>query len=114
MPSYTGSGTILINGCTRYKLYLYEVYKWNVGDTAFLAYKASDEGKLEKVVIKKIRLVGNNSTVGEIRFIYQDTLNSLYNEWDLVNEYTALNLAKQYYERQMFLTMSAIRPCSNW
>lgn len=114
MPSYTGSGTITINGCTKYRLYLYEIYKWQVGDTAFFAPKAQYEGKLEKIVIKKIRLVGNDQTFGAIKFLYQDTLNSLYNEWELVNEYDALNLAKQYYERQMFLTMSAIKPCSNW
>lgn len=114
MPSFTGSGNIIIDGCTRYRLYLYNIYKWQVGDVCFFAPKAREEGKLEKIVIKRIKLVGNNQTYGDIKFIYEDTLNSLYNEWELVNEYDALNLAKSYYEYQMFLTMSAKKPCSNW
>lgn len=114
MPSFTGSGTINIDGCTRYRLYLYSTYKYQPGDVLFFKNKAVEEGKLEKIVIKKVRLVNNKQTNGVVAFIYQDTYNALYNEDELVNEHTALLLAKNYYERKMFLTMSAIKPCTTW
>lgn len=110
MPSFTGSGTIAISGCTRYKMYLYSIYKYKPGDILWYKPKAM-AGKLEKIVIKKVKIVNNTQTFGQVKFIYEDTLNALYNEWDLINEYDALQLAKSYYERQMFLTMSAMQPC---
>lgn len=108
--SYVGHGNAYITGCTKYKLYLYNIYKYKPGNILYLESKAKI-GKLEKIVIKKVRLVGNKQTSGQVRFIYQDTLNALYNEWELINEYDALLLAKNYYERQMFFAIAAQKPC---
>jgi hypothetical protein len=113
MPSFTGSGTVYFGGCTKYRLYLYSIYKYQPGDVLFFKNKAL-VGKLERVAIKRVRLVNNKQTSGVVTFVYQDTLNALYNEDELVNEYVALQLAKEYYERQMFLTMSAVKPCTTW
>lgn len=108
--TYTGSGTVFIDGCGEYTVARNYDYLWNVGDTCFLRYKAI-KGKLEKIVIKQIKLVTNYQINGEIKFIYVDTLNALYNESDLITQYQAVNLAKQYYEFQMFLALSARTTC---
>jgi hypothetical protein len=110
MPSYTGSGTIVISGCTTYRMYKTLVYKWRPGDTLFLRYRA-EKGKLEKIVIKEIKIVSNYEINGRTVFMYKDTFNSLYGDGDLVNEYQALQLAKQYYEKQILITAAAKKSC---
>lgn len=112
MPTftYTGSGTIIIAGCGEYTYGRNYAYLWNIGDTAFLKYKAV-KGKLEKIVIRQIKIVTNYEIDGEIRFMYVDTLNALYNESDLLTQYDAVNLAKQYYQFQIFLALSAKTTC---
>ena len=68
-------------------------------------------GQFEKVAIKEVRLIMNASTFGKMVFIYVDTLNSLWNEWDLVQEYDALLIAKMYYESKIIETNNANYPC---
>lgn len=108
--TYTGSGTIIISGCTEINAFRNYPYLYNIGDTCFLKYKAI-KGKLEKVVIKEIKIVTNYQINGEIRFMYVDTLNALYNESDLLSKYEAVQLAKQYYQHQIYLATMAKTTC---
>lgn len=108
--TYTGSGSVIVSGCGEYTYAKNYPYLWNVGDTCFLKYKAI-KGKLEKIVIKEIKIVTNYEIDGEIRFMYVDTFNALYNEGDLLTQFDAVNLAKQYYEFQIFLALSAKTTC---
>lgn len=108
--NYEGTGLLRIGSCTRY----YEKYKlsfkYTVGDTLFLKYKAA-KGKLEKITIKEVRIVSNRSIYGSFAFIYVDTMNALYTDKDLVTEIEALNIAENYYNQQIYFAELAQNPC---
>lgn len=110
MPSYTGSGNVNIDGCGYYDYFLNLAYRFKVGDTCYLKYKAI-KGKLEKIVIKEIKVVTNYDIKGIIKFMYIDTLNAIYGEEDLLLAAEAVSLAKQYYEFQIFLAAAAKTTC---
>jgi hypothetical protein len=109
--NYTGSGTIVIAGCTVINLYVNLTYKFKVRDVCFLKFKAV-KGKLEKIVIKEVRVVSNDYIYGTVRFMYIDTFNAIYGEEDLVTEKEAIILAKQYYEYQILLNIDAKTICT--
>ena len=109
--NYTGSGIIVIAGCTVINLYVNLTYRFKVGDVCFLKFKAV-KGKLEKIVIKEVRVVSNDYIYGAVRFMYIDTFNAIYGEEDLVTEKEAIPLAKQYYEYQILLNVNAKTVCT--
>ena len=109
--NYTGSGIIVIAGCTIINLYVNLIYRFKVGDVCFLKFKAV-KGKLEKIVIKEVRVVSNDYIYGAVRFMYIDTFNAIYGEEDLVTEKEAILLAKQYYEYQILLNVNAKTVCT--
>jgi len=111
IETYTGSGTIIISGCTEINVFRNYPYLYSVGDTCFLKFKAL-KGKLEQVVIKEIKIVTNYQINGEIRFMYIDTLNAIYNESDLLSKYEAVQIAKQYYQHQIYLATMAKTTCT--
>jgi hypothetical protein len=67
------------------------------GDIVFNVDKAR-RGVLEKVVIKKQKVINSAKTGGQFKVMYVDTLNALWNEWDLVSHAQAIEVAKTYYE----------------
>lgn len=107
----TGSGTIFISSCTPINLYVNLTYKYKVGDVCFLRFRAQ-KGKLEKIVIKEVRVVSNKFTSGAVKFMYIDTFNAIYGEEDLVTEKEAILIAKSYYEYLIFLNASAKTVCT--
>lgn len=95
-----GSGGVEIGGCLTIEILYPRVTALGVGDTLYSIAKAR-RGKLEKVVIKAVRTVTSRRTYGSNRVIYQDTLNGLWNEYDLVLHEEALALITIYnYARQ--------------
>jgi hypothetical protein len=74
----------------------------------------AQQGKLEKIVVKKVQVVRNAQTQGKFVFMYIDTLNSLYNEYDLVLEPEALFLIKIYIEGQIQTYKDALQRCRVW
>ena len=112
MPSlsYTGSGRFQIGACAKFWKTINYPHKWSPGDILFSKLKAQ-LGQFEKVAIKQVRLVMNAATAGKMIFIYVDTFNSLWNEYDLVQEYDALLLAKMFYEQKIIETNDANYPC---
>lgn len=111
--SFTGSGTIEFNSCTKYRYLKAYPYKWLPGQIVYYKPKAQI-GKLEKIVVKKVQVVRTRSTDGTVVFMYIDTFNSIYNEYDLISEIEALVLAKQYYQQQIIFAQDAINPCRTW
>ena len=111
MPSYIGSGGVKFGACSKYWMTKNYTYKWRPGDILFSKQKAM-VGEFEKVAIKDVRIVMNKETLGQVVFIYVDTLNSLWNESDLVQEYDALLIAKMYYEMKIAQTLSASYVCN--
>lgn len=110
VTNYTGSGTIFLSSCTPINFRRNWPYRFAIGDTCFLKFRAI-KGKLEKIVIKEIRVVANDYTNGIVKIMYLDTFNALYGELDLITEKEAILLAKQYYEYQILLNISAKTTC---
>lgn len=107
----TGSGTIVISSCTPISLYVNLTYKYKVGDACFLKFRAQ-KGKLEKIVIKEVKVVANKYTSGMVNFMYIDTFNAIYAEQDLLTEKEAILVAKAYYEHLIFLNIAAKTVCT--
>jgi len=110
MPSYTGSGKFQLGACAKFWKTINYPHKWSPGDILFSKQKAL-LGQFEKVAIKQVRLIMNAGTAGKMIFIYVDTFNSLWNEYDLIQEYDALLIAKMYYENKIVETTKANYPC---
>lgn len=70
---------------------------FGAGDIVFSLEKAR-RGVLEKVVIKKQKLINVLKTGGKFEVMYIDTLNALWNEWELVSHEDAIEIAQGYYE----------------
>jgi hypothetical protein len=96
---YTGEGTIKISGCVCPIKNIYILTQWAINSYAFLKYKAQ-RGIMEKISIKKV--IVTNKKIGSVQIVlYQDTLNSLYNESDLITEEEAKYLAQVYWLTQL-------------
>lgn len=89
---FQGSGKITFNGCARIASLKFYNYQYSVGTVVYLKYKAA-VGIIEKIFIKKIIMSQINGTTV---FLYQDMLNSLYNETDLCLKAEAISLATNY------------------
>lgn len=107
---YTSTGGINLFGCARIKYSFYYNYKYGENSIVFLRYKAT-RGILEKIAIKKVILQSSYKTGGLIIPLYQDTLNSYYNEEELCTHQEAVDLATAYYENLKILALEALRNC---
>jgi hypothetical protein len=95
--SNTGNGGTKVSGCaliTYCKTYL---TLYAPGDITYNIHKAK-RGVLEKAVIKRHKIINANKTGGIFQVMYVDTLNGLWNEWDLISHSQAIALATAYYE----------------
>ena len=93
---YDCSGTVNISGCSRIGKNIYIFYKWGERSVVYIKPKAI-RGILEKIAIRKVILNNKN---GKYIPIYQDSLNSLYNESELISEIEARNYVQDYIDRQ--------------
>lgn len=91
--------SIKISGCAKVCLKKRYVYKYATGANVYFCPKAR-KGVLEKITIKEVmlRFVNGNDRIAVA--LYQDTLNSLYNENELCSHAQALLLARTYYEQK--------------
>jgi hypothetical protein len=94
---YISSGFAKTGGCAKTQKAIYVHYKWGENSIVYLKYKAQ-KGILERIAIKRVILNAGTKTYNKIVPIYQDTLNSLYNESELISEVDARNLALEYWE----------------
>lgn len=104
---YTGNGNVNIGGCARVERRIYVFYKWGERSIVYVKPKAV-KGILEKIAVKKVIL---NNISGQYIPVYQDTLNSLYNEEELITEYEARVLVQEFIDRQKYLLAKAAREC---
>jgi len=107
---YTATGGINLFGCAIVKHSAYYTYKYGENSIVFLRYKAI-RGVLEKIAIKKVILQSSVKTGGLIIPLYQDTLNSYYNEEEICTHQEAVNLAKDYYTNLKALATEAAKRC---
>lgn len=92
----TVSGGLIVGGCATITRTEIIVSAFGAGDVLYNINKAK-KGVLEKVVIKSYMLAKHSLTQGVRVFVYKDTFNALWNEWELVPYATALALAESYY-----------------
>jgi hypothetical protein len=91
------AGGIRVHGCAIItKAHIYTTL-YGVGDIVYNIDKAK-MGILEKVVIKELIQAKPKFTSGIFVVLYKDTLNALWNEYDLVTYEDAKALAETYYE----------------
>ncbi|MCO6459277.1 MAG: hypothetical protein J5I93_28540 [Pirellulaceae bacterium] len=90
------SGGIAVGGCVLVEKLYQIVTNFGIGDTLYSSAKAR-KGKLEKVVIKVVRIVSSRKTFGKHVALYMDTLNGLWNEDELVPYDRAVDLINQYH-----------------
>jgi len=110
--SYTAQGGVKLQFCNNFWQINNYVHKWSPGDVCFFK-NAAMKGNLEKIVVKQVKVISKKYTNGAVIFLYIDTLNGLFNEEELISEYDALLLAKQYYEIQLANTAGAYLVCPN-
>jgi len=104
-----GSSGAQIGGCaiiTYVKTYRTE---FAAGDIVFNIDKAN-KGVLEKIIIKRQKIINSALTGGQFEAMYVDTLNSLWNEWDLISHAEAIALVQLYYE-ELLEEAAALRKC---
>jgi hypothetical protein len=111
MIQYVGSGIIKLSPCFQASSAAYITYKWIPGDIVFFKPKAK-KGILEKIVIKKVRIISKYSLGGQKVFLYEDTYNSLYNEDELITEADAILLAEAYYQLMIAQALEAKKFCN--
>jgi len=105
----TGSSGVKTGGCaiiTYIKTYR---TAFAAGDIVFNVDKAN-KGVLEKIIIKKSRIINSAKTGGQFEAMYVDTLNALWNEWDLISHAEAIALVQLYYE-DLLAEAAALRKC---
>lgn len=107
--NYQGSGFIEVSGCASVQKYTFILYRWDERSVVFLKPKAV-RGVLERIAIKKVLL---NYNMGNFIPIYKDTLNSLYNESELISEFEARALAQDYIDRERQRVAENIRTCGS-
>jgi len=109
MPSFTSSGTISVFGCARVEKEIYVLYRWGERSVVYVKPKAI-KGILEKIAVKKVIM---NLKFGQYKPIYMDTMNSLYNEDELISETEARTLAQDYLDLQKEKIAENLRRCGS-
>lgn len=107
-----GSGGVGSAGCAVISMYHVYTTLYGIGDVLYNIDKAR-RGVLEKVVIKQIIRVKPSLTMGQFKVMYKDTLNGLWNEYDLVTPDQAQALALAYYNKLLadLAALEAAKPC---
>lgn len=109
MYSYLSSGSINVAGCSRIEKDIFVLYKWGERSIVYFKPKAV-KGIIEKIAVKRVIL---NYIKGQFRPIYIDTLNSLYNEEELIGEYEARSLVQTYIDNERFKLAENLRRCGS-
>ena len=103
----TISGGAAIMGCAVITFFDRLITLFAAGDIVFNIDKAR-KGVMERIVIKKIKVINASLIGGQTEVMYVDTLNALWNEVDLIDYDDALALATAYYEA--LLAEAAVLP----
>jgi hypothetical protein len=100
MFDYEAKGTIKIVGCAKITTEKNYIVKFLEGSRAFVRKKAR-LGKLESIVIKRVRRVplGSPSRYGiQPEIMYTDTFNRVWEESELISQEDAVDLAMIYWQ----------------
>jgi hypothetical protein len=95
--SYTAIGSIRLKGCASFEIQLLVPVVFGVGSIVYSKAQAQ-KGKLEKLAIKRINLIDDNSNDSFYVINYVDSMNRVWLEDELVWQADALSLAIAYWE----------------
>lgn len=101
---YISSGTINFGGCSEHETDYFYTYKFGINKFAWIKQKAHF-GILEKIAIKSV------SMPYPYAFVYKDSLNSWYNEEELITNQEAVDLAISYWEYVQYSAANNIKNC---
>lgn len=104
---YDCVGKLNISGCSRMERRISVLYKWGERSVVYIKPKAI-RGILEKIAVKRVILNNKNNFYAPI---YQDSLNSLYNESELISELEAINYVEDYIEKRKNMFGESISDC---
>lgn len=105
--SYVSDGGLESFGCAMIEKSIFAYYKLGERSIVYLRHKAI-KGCIEKVAIKRVVI---NNKVGRYIPIYIDTLNSMYNEDELITEEEARRLIQNYIDKNRSDIAKAIKRC---
>lgn len=108
---YNASGFINIYGCSEIERRINVNYKWGERSVVYVKPKAI-QGIFEKVAIKKVFMNNFKGNLNPYAPIYQDTLNSLYNEDELISEFEAISLVQDYIDKRKVLIADYKNKCT--
>lgn len=93
----TSNGGSTVSGCALITYCKVYITAFGPGDIVYNINKAK-RGIIEKIVIKNQKIINKSKTNGLFEVMYIDTLNALWNEWELISHSQAITLATRYYE----------------
>lgn len=108
--AYSGSGKLHAANCGNNIVFLPKIFieiPFKAGQRAWLKYEAQ-KGKIRSVMVKKVKILSDLSTLGGINVMYFDNLNAVFNETDLINQSEAIAIALAYYQRRILLAKQAL------
>jgi len=109
--NYAGSGKIIFKSCTGYFKRTNIFHKFNVGDLAWLKYKAK-KGKLEVISIKNLLFNGSVYSTNRMLVLYKDNNNFLYNPDELLTKNEAVEIVKSYLYEELADLVQAKKLCA--
>jgi len=108
--NYIGGGKIKFGLCAGYFKRINILHKFNVGDIAWLNYKAK-KGKLESISIKKLIFTGGPYSTNKMVVLYKDNTNFLYNADELITKNEAVELVNSYLYDELLHLVEAKNKC---
>lgn len=99
-------GFILGGICKQPRTESYYAVKFGLNSIAYDCGKAASKGKMDRVVIKKIKVLSNRRGI-----LYTDTFNGLWREEDLCTFDEALALALAYETRRALNARALLNRC---
>jgi hypothetical protein len=103
------NGGVVVGGCCTEQFTQNIQTLYGPGDIVYSRLKAM-RGTLEKVVIKQQKLIKNKRTYNRFVVMYIDTLNGLWNEWDLIELEEAKLLAEDYLT-DILVDLNKVKTC---
>lgn len=103
------NGGVVTGGCSLEQFTQNIQTLYGPGDILYSRLKAM-RGTLEKVVIKQQKLIKNKRTLNRFVVMYIDTLNGLWNEWDLIEFEEAQVLAEDYLT-DILIDLNKLKKC---
>ncbi len=96
--TYSASGKLCCHAFSPALYHAFYYTRYAERDVVYDLRRARTRGQLRPVAIKRLYFVDPQISGGEVRVLYIDTLNSWWNEGDLVTHAEAIAAAQAYWQ----------------